>query len=158
VGVNSIPLDLGLSQPLNFQDIYFDSTCLKAPIQRIVRDQKLAITSVWGDCGLHSAANEELLKAHHIHSGLCPRNVAELAARLDNEPSMREGLKRRAGIEARVNIHIRDFMGKPGRAKGIAHRELMVGWAVLSHNLWVLARLDRVTLAPDPGRNLLEAA
>jgi hypothetical protein len=71
---------------------------------------------------------------------------------------MREGLKRRAGIEARVSIHIRDFMGKPARAKGFAHRELMVGWAVLSHNLWVLARLERVTLAPDLERNLLEAA
>ena len=31
---------------------------------------------------------------------------------------MREGLKRRAGTEARVSILIRDFMGKPPRAKG----------------------------------------
>ena len=45
---------------------------------------------------------------------------------------MREGLKRRAGTEARVSILIRDFMGKPARAKGSGHRGLMVGWAVLS--------------------------
>lgn len=135
-----------------------DAKQIQPAIERLVRDQKLAIASVWGDRGLHSAANEELLKAHNIHSGLCPRNVAELAERLENEPAMREGLKRRAGIEARVSILIRDFMGKPARAKGFAHRELMVGWAVLSHNLWVLARLEQVVPAQDIEEKLLEAA
>jgi len=112
-------------------------------IGRLVQEQGLAVANVWGDRGLHSKANESFLKEAHIRSGLCPRNVAELADRLENEPGMREGLKRRAGTEARVSIIIRDFMGKPARAKGFKHREMMVGWAVLSHNLWVLARLQR---------------
>jgi hypothetical protein len=34
-------------------------------------------------------------------------------------------------------------MGTPARAKGFEHREMMVGWAVLSHNLWKLARLKQ---------------
>jgi hypothetical protein len=71
---------------------------------------------------------------------------------------MREGLKRRAGTEARVSIIIRDFMGKPARAKGFEHREMMVGWAILSHNLWVLARLERRTGAGQIEDPQLEAA
>jgi hypothetical protein len=31
-GVESIPLDIGLAEPISFDDVYFDSTCLKAPI------------------------------------------------------------------------------------------------------------------------------
>jgi len=34
-------------------------------------------------------------------------------------------------------------MGVPARAKGFENREMMVGWAVLSHNLWKLARLKQ---------------
>jgi hypothetical protein len=98
------------------------------------------------------------LESHGIRSGLCPRNVTELATRLDNEPGMREGLKRRAGTEARMSIIVRDFMGKPARAKGFEHRAMMVGWAVLSHNLWVLARLERRTPAEELEDELLEAA
>ncbi|NJS15295.1 MAG: DUF1587 domain-containing protein [Sphingopyxis sp.] len=93
-----------------------------------------------------------------IRSGLCPRNPSELAERLENEPGMREGLKRRAGTEARVSILIRDFMGKPARAKGFEHRELLVGWAVLSHNLWILARLEKAEVEDEIEEKIPEAA
>ena len=51
------------------------------------------------------------------------------------------GLKRRAGTEARIKIITQDFMGDKPRAKGFDNRQMMVGWAVLVHNLWVVARL-----------------
>lgn len=135
-----------------------DAKQIPFAIGRLVADQGLPIGNAWGDRGLHSEANEELLKARGIRSGLCPRNVTELATRLENEPGMREGLKRRAGTEARVCIIIRDFMGKPARAKGFAHREMMVGWAVLSHNLWVLARLEQANSAEEIEQQVPEAA
>jgi hypothetical protein len=135
-----------------------DPKQIQPAIQRLVSEREIPVANVWGDRGLHSAANEELLESHGIRSGLCPRNVTELATRLDNEPGMREGLKRRAGTEARISIIIRDFMGKPARAKGFEHREMMVGWAVLSHNLWVLARLERATPAEEIEENVPEAA
>ena len=135
-----------------------DAKQIQPAIQRLVDEQGLAVGNVWGDRALHSMENEELLETHNIRSGLCPRNVTELAARLENEPGMREGLKRRAGTEARVSIIIRDFMGKPARAKGFEHREMMVGWAVLSHNLWVLARLERVSPSEQIQREVPEAA
>jgi len=135
-----------------------DAKQIQPAIGRLVEEQGLAVRNVWGDRGLHSEANEKSLVERGIRSGLCPRNVIELATRLEQEPGMREGLKRRAGIEARVSILIRDFMGKPARAKGFAHREMMVGWAVMSHNLWVLARLEQATPAEEIEEKIPEAA
>lgn len=120
-----------------------DAKQIEPAITRLVQEQSLPITSVWGDRGLHSAENEATLKTHGIYSGLCPRNVNELSERLEDEPQLREGLKRRAGTEARISILISNFMGAPARAKGFENREMMVGWAVLSHNLWKLARLEQ---------------
>ena len=71
----------------------------------------------------------------------------ELKGRLETEPELRAGLKRRAGTEARIAIIIKNFMGDKPRAKGFKHRQMMVGWAVLAHNLWVLARLKQA--APE---------
>ena len=121
-----------------------DAKQIEPAITRLVQEQSLPITSVWGDRGLHSAENEATLKANGIYSGLCPRDVNELSERLKDEPKLREGLKRRAGTEARISIVIRKFMGVPARAKGFENREMMVGWAVLSHNLWKLARLEQI--------------
>jgi hypothetical protein len=120
-----------------------DAKQIQAAITRLTQEQSLPIKSVWGDRGLHSADNEQALELNGIYSGLCPRDVNELSERLKNEPQLREGLKRRAGTEARISIVIRKFMGTPARAKGFENREMMVGWAVLSHNLWKLARLEQ---------------
>lgn len=135
-----------------------DSHHIGPAMDRLIEEQRLPITSVWGDRGVHSAANEKLLNELDIRSGLCPRNVKELSERLDKEPGMREGLKRRAGTEARISILIRDFMGKPARAKGFKHREMMVGWAVLSHNFWVLGRLNQASPDESAEEEKLEAA
>ncbi len=135
-----------------------DTHHIAPAMDRLVVEQQLGVTSVWGDRGLHSKANERLLEELTIRSGLCPRNVAELADRLENEPGMREGLKRRSGTEARISILIRDFMGKPARAKGFTHREMLTGWAVLSHNLWVLGRLEKAEPEKEIRDELLEAA
>lgn len=135
-----------------------DAKQIEPAIKRLVREQKLPIKNIWGDRGLHSQANEKHLEAENIRSGLCPSNIRHLSERLKNEPGFREGLKRRAGTEARVSIIIRDFMGNPARAKGLEHRQQMVGWAVLSHNLWVLARQEQSSLPKETKEQLLEAA
>jgi len=126
-----------------------DPKQIKPALERLKNQQNLPLKNAWGDRGIHSAANEKLLESHGLRSGLCPRNVSELSERLEHEPGMREGLKRRAGTEARVSIIIRDFMGKEPRARGFKHRQMMVGWAVLSHNLWVLARLETKSEAEE---------
>lgn len=125
-----------------------DSKQVLPAIERIVNEQSLPVTHVWGDRGLQSAGNEKELGEQGIYSGLCPRNISELSERLQDEPQLREGLKRRAGTEARISILIRKFMGTVPRAKGFKHREMMVGWAVLTHNLWKLARLQQAEQPP----------
>lgn len=118
-----------------------DTTLVAGAVTRLLEEQKLEVKSMWGDRGLFSKANAKMLEEKGIRSGLCPRDVSELKERLDDEPGFREGLKRRAGIEARIGIFCNVFMGKPSLAKGFEHRELAVGWAVLTHNLWVAGRL-----------------
>ena len=49
--------------------------------------------------------------------------------------------------EGRIGIVKNVFLGRPLRAKGYGHRALAVSWAVLTHNLWVLARLPRAAAA-----------
>jgi hypothetical protein len=49
--------------------------------------------------------------------------------------------KRRAQTEGRIGVLKNGFFGAPMRAEGFEHRERAVMWGVLTHNLWVLARL-----------------
>jgi hypothetical protein len=68
-----------------------DAKQVEPAIKRLVEEQSLQIKSVCGDRGLHSAANEELLKSHGIDSWFCTRVVSDLSERLKNEPEIRRG-------------------------------------------------------------------
>ena len=57
------------------------------------------------------------------------------------------GQKRRAQTEGRIGILKNVFLEGTPRAKGFVNRQLAVAWAVLTHNLRVLARLPRVNEA-----------
>jgi len=118
-----------------------DTALVLPAVQRLCEEMKLKVEAVWGDRGLSSAANEKGLAKRNVKSGLCPRDPAELQKRLTGDDGFRAGLKRRGGTEARIAIFKNAFAGNPCRAKGFAARSLAVGWAVLAHNLWVLARL-----------------
>jgi len=118
-----------------------DTSLVKPAIERLVDTQELAIGNAWGDRGLASKPNTAMLEKRGIGNGLCPRNVSELAEKLGNQEGFREGLKRRAATEGRIGIFKNVFLGRPLLAKGFEHRKLAVGWAVLTHNLWVVARM-----------------
>jgi hypothetical protein len=94
--------------------------------------------SAAGDRGLWSQGNENWLESRGVYSALCPRGVRELQERLKDKRF--SGLqKRRAQTEGRIGILKNDFLGRPLRSKGFEHRELAAAWAVLVHNLWLLA-------------------
>jgi hypothetical protein len=118
-----------------------DSALVLPAVERLTGPMQLDVAQVWGDRGLFSQKNEKALAQRDIKSGLCPRNPVELQNRLQGEDGFRAGLRRRGGTEARIAIFKHVFVGSPCRAKGIAARQLAVSWAVLAHNLWVLARL-----------------
>ena len=133
------------------ENVKADSALVLPSLARLCKQMKLEVKQAWGDRGLSSAANEKGLAKRGIKSGLCPRDPAELQKRIAEKDGFGEGLRRRAGTEARIAIFQHCFAGNPCRAKGLAARKMAVGWAVLAHNLWVLARLkikqDRIALA-----------
>lgn len=121
-----------------------DTALLSPALERIQTQAQLsaALKAAYGDRGIHSAANEELLKKAGLVSGLCPRQPEVLAERLKNEPLLRAGLKRRGATETRIAIFKNVFCQGQLREKSHAHRELAVGRAVLAHNLYVIAKLQ----------------
>lgn len=118
-----------------------DSNLVEPCIERI-KAKPLQIKKLWSDRGMFSRKNEEYLQAQNISSGLCPRDPAELARRLQ-DPEVKAGMKRRGGTEARIAIFKNVFLGNPAAGRSFAARERACGWAVFTHNLWVLARLPR---------------
>ena len=100
------------------------------------------IRAMGTDRGFSSAANETLLKGKEIYDGICPKKPARMKERMGEEQFV-EMQRRRSQTEGRVAIFKNGFLGRPMRAKGFAHRELAVSWQVLTHNLWVLARLEQ---------------
>ena len=49
-------------------------------------------------------------------------------------------LKRRAQSEGRIGIVKNVFLQGTPKAKGYKNRAMQVTWAVLAHNLWLVAR------------------
>jgi hypothetical protein len=99
------------------------------------------LNGVFSDRGFASKRNTAALEAEDIFDGLCPRDPNELGKKMKDEV-FAAGQKRRAQTEARVGIVKNVFLdaGKP-RAKGFAHRQMAVQWAVMAHNLRVLVRM-----------------
>ena len=92
--------------------------------------------------------NTLLLADQHIYDGICPQNPARLKEPMGEE-RFGELQRRRSQTEGRIGIFKNGFVGRPLRAKGFDHREEAMGWQVLTHNLWVLARLEqKAALAP----------
>jgi len=93
-----------------------------------------------GDKGFYSAKNKKHLKEKKIKNALCPRNVIELKHKLKDEQFV-VFQKRRAQTEGRIGILKNRFIGQYLPAKGLERQRKVVAFCVLSHNLWVLARL-----------------
>lgn len=119
-----------------------DTSLVVPAVTRLREALQLDVKRAWGDRGLFSQANEKALAHRGIKSGLCPRAPEELQKRLASDEELRAGLRRRgSGTEARMAIFKNCFSGSPCRTKGLAARKVTVAWALLAHNLWVLARL-----------------
>jgi hypothetical protein len=121
-----------------------DSKLVEPSLQRLIQEQSLPIKRLWSDRGMSSKANENMLASYGIQSGLCPRNPIELKERM-RDPEYRQGMKRRGTTEARVAIFKNVILDNPMKEKSHGARAKASGWAVLSHNLWVLARMKQAS-------------
>jgi len=117
-----------------------DSALLQNSHKRITRRLGVAIGLIAGDRGFDSQANRDYLDTNNVFNAVCPRDPQRLQSRLEEE-SFCQGQKRRSQTEGRISILGRCFSGNPMLQKGYEHREQHLGLSILSHNLWVLARL-----------------
>jgi IS5 family transposase len=97
--------------------------------------------NVGSDRGFDSKKNRRLLETLDIYNGLCPKDPQQLLQRLQ-EPQFCHLQQRRSQTEGRIAIFKNCFLGRPLRSKGFLNRQISVSWAVLAHNLWVIARLQ----------------
>jgi IS5 family transposase len=119
-----------------------DSQTLFGSLLRVWEATGVRVGAVVTDRGFASAANSRALAEGDTFDGLCPRKPAELSQRMKGQKFARLQ-RRRAQTEARIGILKQGFLGRPLRAKGFDHRELALAWGVLTHNLWMLARMRK---------------
>ena len=107
-----------------------------------------------GDRGFDSKSNRRDLEKAGVFNAICPRSVADLRKRMKEDDFIRLQ-RRRAQTESRIAIFKNGFLGRPMRSKGFTYRANHVAWAVLVHNLWVIARLP---MAEEAAQGLKRAA
>jgi len=120
-----------------------DTKMLDRSLERLgVGEQDRMPREIGGDRGFDSKANRGKLEAKGIFNGLCPRDPRDLKKRMQ-ESEFAELQQRRSQTEARISIFKNNFLGAPLKSKGYTNQNLEVAWSVLTHNLWVIARLPK---------------
>ena len=124
-----------------------DSQVLFDSLLRVEEATGRSLGAVVTDRGFASVSNSSTLTEGGTYDGLCPRKPADLKRRMKSKKFARLQ-RRRAQTEARIGILKQNFLGRPMRAKGFEHREVALAWGVLTHNLWMLARMRKVKQIP----------
>jgi hypothetical protein len=119
-----------------------DSQTLFESLSRVWEMAGRQVGAVATDRGFASAANSKELGESETFDALCPRKPAELSQKM-KDPKFARLQRRRAQTEGRIGILKNGFLGRPMRAKGFEHRKLALAWGVLTHNLWMLARMRK---------------
>lgn len=119
-----------------------DARLLSRSLKRVEQNLSIHVAALAADRGFDSESNQQFLQKRNTYNGICPRSIKQLKQRKRSWKFT--GLqRRRSQCEGRIGIVKNNFLGQPLRSKGFASRELAVSWAVLTHNLWVIARLPR---------------
>lgn len=117
-----------------------DCKMLKESHERIEDRLGVKVELMAGDRGFDSETNRQHMESNDIFNAVCPRNPSVLIERL-KEDEFRKAQNRRSQTEARISILSNCFCGSPMKQKGFDHRHIHMSLSILSHNLWVLARL-----------------
>ena len=123
-----------------------DSKLLSPSIERISRLTGKPVKVVTTDRGFDSADNTNLLNQKGIVNNICPKNPRQLVERM-KDSQFAAAQKRRGSTEGRIGVFKNVFLGSPLRVKQAHRRELAITWRVLAHNLWVLARMQKMKVA-----------
>ena len=117
-----------------------DAALLPRSVGRMEEAYGPTLKAASADRGFDSQLNRDGLEMEGIYNAVCPRSPEQLRER-SRSWKFKRLQRRRAGTEARISIIKNVFLRGRGRSKGFTHRELTVAWTVLTHNLWVLARM-----------------
>lgn len=135
---NGLIVDWRLEKEKSIGDI----ALMQNSIERLKKVFDKYPSSIGGDRGFWSQKNTEWLSERKIFNGICPKSPKELEQKI-KKPRVKKLLKRRAQTEPRISIIKNHFLKSPLKNKGFEYRELSVAWAILSHNLWLLAGLPK---------------
>jgi hypothetical protein len=133
------PQGLILDWELFRQSAPADSALLAGSVGAMEKAYGAVLKAVAADRGFDSETNRVGLAHEGIYNGVCPRSPDLLQER-SGSWKFKRLQRRRAQTEGRIGIIKNVFLSGRLRAKGYPHRALTVGWTVLVHNLWVLAR------------------
>lgn len=129
-----------------------DHQIVSASIKRI-SSHLGKIRSYTADRGFWHKDTVSFLEEEKIINGIFPRGQiaarSELHSRFD---------KRRAQTEGRIGIFKNVILGNPLKAKGFAHRHKAIAMAVLTHNLWFLARCSAAKARERSDQKISRAA
>lgn len=114
-----------------------DSLIVKESIGRIKENYHME--SYATDRGFNSKRNDQFLESEHVFNATCPRNSVELSIKMKDDKFL-NAQKRRAQTEGRIGIFKTKFIGEKISRKGYSNRETKIFWALLTHNVWVIAR------------------
>ncbi len=131
-----------------------ESKLVKASLDRIQANYG-KISSYAADRGFDSAANRNVLDDLQILNAMCPRSVARLREKLEDD-GFCALQKRRAQTEGRMGIFKNAYLGAPLKSKGFQHRKVRIAWCILAHNLWKLGRTAAINRNQHPA-DLVEA-
>lgn len=134
-----------------------DSALLMESLMRVWENLGRKVGAVGADRGFFSQSNSRALNESETFNALCPRQPKELKKRMKGK-KFAALQRRRSQTEGRIGILKHGFFGRPMRAKGFEHRELAVAWGVLTHNLWMFARLRKIQRKKKKAEPRLKAA
>jgi transposase, IS5 family len=123
-----------------------DARLVVGSLNRIEKAFGQVPKALGSDRGFDSQSNRSVLQKRQIYNALCPREPQELKKR-NRSWKFKRLQKRRGQIEPRIAILKNNFLGQPLRSKGFRRRNLSLSWAILTHNLWVIARLVQAEMA-----------
>lgn len=123
-----------------------DTKLLPRSVNRMKAAFEPVLRELGADRGFDSKENQQTLDEANIYNGVCPRSPHQLKERVLSW-KFKKLQRRRGQTEGRVAILKNVFFGQPIRSKSFEHRELTVSWAVLAHNLWVMARMIKAAEA-----------
>jgi len=118
----------------------FVQLCLER-YERIREKSGQSLCGLAGDRGFATQKTHGMLETDGVFDGLRPKDPKKLAGRIEGDEIFAAAMKRRAQTEGRIGILKKVFFEGTPRAKGLQNRRTRVAWAVLAHNLWVVARL-----------------